>query len=111
VLYKQWLGGFITDASAKDRYATMTCDQFTLLIQRDPKACSIVDIGFAQKHYLECARCQKLVSLDEHSMAWRFAWAELDADTKKGATRMVGGVLALTICFVLGFFLRGCFSR
>jgi len=34
---------------------TMTCDEFARLIQRDPSACSNMDIGFSEKNYTKVA--------------------------------------------------------
>src|SRR5262245_53020158 len=87
----------------------MTCDKFATLISRDPKTYSVWEIGFIQKHYQECPHCYKLLGMDEHSMEWRFAWDKLDADAKKGVTRMIGCGLAVAICFLLGVFLRWYF--
>jgi hypothetical protein len=87
----------------------MTCDKFLTLTQRNPKECSSFDVGFSQRHYLVCRQCHVLFDegafvpgLNEHSRAWRIAWAELDADAKKGWTV----ILAVTFCLFLGAFLR-----
>ena len=59
-----------------------------------------MDIGFSEKHYKECPRCQEMIDTDANFLEWHDAWEKLNADAKKGTAAMLGSAFALA-CGVL----------